>query len=146
MKQSTTVVLSVLLIVGVAVAVNWLVRETPEPPTVAVGHETLADDLQIGGSEPVLEADEQRGIGNLVIALTDGAQFPLFDEQVRISATGHEADDAIVRTDHRGEAVFAGIVEGAYLYTVEASGRPLLVASDPVFVEQGETTLLTLRV
>ena len=159
MKPGTTAVLIALLTVAGAVGVTWLFVEAPAPSNAVVERESPADERRARASMPPMEgaveftiddspvgADERPGVGNLVIALQDGAMFPLTYEQVRLRGAEREADEVIALTDHQGEAAFEGLNEGEYLYTVDAIGRPLLVASAPVVVTQGETTLLTLQV
>ena len=139
--RTTAVLIAVLMVVG-AIGVTWLVGEAPAPSNAVVERESPADEGRMPALAPPMEAavlftdddgsvgtDEPPGIGNLVIALHDGARFPLTDEQVRLRPVGREAGEVIALTDHQGEAAFESLVEGEYLYTVAAIGRPQPVTS-----------------
>ena len=153
--RTIVVMIAALAVAGVVVKIG-LLGEAPALSSAVVKREGLPSDAtQMPPMESATEllddydlvhAVEHAGVGNLVIALHDGAMLPLVDEEVEIRGAWREAGEARAHTDHRGEVAFEGIVEGGYLYTVQVAGGPLLIASAPVYVQPDETTLLRLQV
>ena len=158
MKPKATTAWTAILMVACAIGAAWLFDEAATPSNDVVERVGPADDghrqaivsplqstdnfAQEHGSLPT---DKRAATGNLVIALRDDAMFPVIGVQVRLAGNGHRVNEFRALSDNQGEAAFYELPEGAYLYTVEAIGRPQLVASSPVYIIEGQTSVLTLR-